>query len=174
MEHGQRESFRARGFLVVENALTATTVAALNSTFEEKLAADGCGPDVLAHYINREADHTSLSGQPLPRRLWHNDLIAPPAVELILRELCSSHEWGHMHPRCPVDKRGRFRLDVRTDCLFLAQPRVCPASAPSHLTRVFRCPASTTTRIILPLSTRVTVLTLTRTFPRQHIIIMPA
>jgi hypothetical protein len=30
----------------------------------------------------------------------------------VLRELCGSFEHGHLHPDCPPDKVGRFRLDL--------------------------------------------------------------
>ena len=110
MNPEQRESFRRDGFLVVDRALDLSTVDYLNAKFEQKLQEDGCG-GALAWYIDREKDHTAPNGEQLPRTLWHNDLIAPPAVEPILRELCSSYEYGHLHPSCPVSKRGHFRLD---------------------------------------------------------------
>ena len=53
----------------------------------------------------------ALARPPSRRCLWHRDLIAPPSVAPILRELCGSFEWGHLHPDCLADRHGCFRLD---------------------------------------------------------------
>ena len=50
----------------------------------------------------------ALSAKPLPLTA----ISCLPAVEPVLRELCSSFEYGHLHPDCPPDKVGRFRLDL--------------------------------------------------------------
>ena len=66
----------------------------------------------LTWYLNRERGvERQADGLLAPRKLWHNDLILPPKVEPVLRELCGSFEWGHLHEDCPPDRVGRFRLD---------------------------------------------------------------
>jgi hypothetical protein len=135
-------------YLVIKNALSHTTVAELNDTFDRQLR-DEKPEGALSWYLNRERDHVQPDGTLSPRTLWHNDLILPGKVAPVLRELCSSFEWvcaltpllsrsspvstrrasavvhvtllactappvgsqGHLHPDCPQDKIGRFRLD---------------------------------------------------------------
>jgi len=78
--------------------------AAFDRQYGERRIWDGEGAG--------EPGRGGTGAAPAPRRrLWHDDLIAPPAVAPILAELCSSFEWGHLHPDCPPTKRGRYRLD---------------------------------------------------------------
>ena len=105
MNAAQRTQMLRKGFLVVDDVLSPGTVAALNERFERQLREE-MPSGSLAWYLNREAD--TPGGE--PRRLWHHDLIAPPAVEPILRELFSE-VWGHLHPPTPYSKVGCFRLD---------------------------------------------------------------
>ena len=66
---------------------------------------------MLSWYLDRERDHGLPDGTLSLRRLWSSELICPPKMEPIMRELCSSFEYGHRHPDCPPDKVGKFRLD---------------------------------------------------------------
>jgi hypothetical protein len=81
----------------------------LNARFDSQLLREKPNT-ALSWYLNREEDHLQADGSLSPRILWHNDLILPPKVEPVLRELCSSFSWGHLHPDCPPDKVGQFRL----------------------------------------------------------------
>ena len=112
MDAEQRRFFRRNGYLVIKNALGPATVAALNATFERELEADGKPESAIIWHLNRERETLRPDGSLAPRRLFHQDLILPPNVEPVLRELCSSFEYGHLHPDCPPDKVGRFRLDL--------------------------------------------------------------
>ena len=78
---------------------------------QEQQLRDEKPAGALSWYLNRERDHLKPDGSLTPRRLWSNDLICPPKMEPIMRELCSSFDYGHLHPDCPADKIGKFRLD---------------------------------------------------------------
>lgn len=111
MDASQREFFKRNGYLVIKGALSPSTVAALNAAFEKQLLEEK-PPSAIVWHMNRDRDSLRPDGSLAPRKLLHNDLACPPKVGCVLRELCSSFEWGHLHPDTPPDKIGRFRLDL--------------------------------------------------------------
>ena len=104
MDASQRDFFKRNGYLIIKGALSPSTVAALNATFEQQLHEEK-PPSAIVWHMNRDRD----AG---PRKLLHKDLACPPKVAPVLRELCGSFEWGHLHPDTPADKVGSFRLDL--------------------------------------------------------------
>ena len=90
MDAEQRRFFRRNGYLVIKNALRPATVAALNDTVERELEADAKPESAIIWHLNRERETLRPDGSLAPRRLFHPDLILPPAVEPVLRELCSA------------------------------------------------------------------------------------
>jgi hypothetical protein len=127
MDPHQRAQLARDGYCVVDQALSAEVICALNERFAARLAAERPA-SALAWYLNRGAE-----GAPgAPRQLWHTDLIAPPKVVPILRELCSSLEWGHMHPQCPTEHRGHFRLDHGKYMSVDNAHCISPFSRPEH------------------------------------------
>ena len=111
MDEEQRRHLWENGYLIIKGAISAETVAFLNERFEAQLAEEKPS-SALTWYLNRERGvELQADGLLAPRKLWHNDLILPPKVEPVLRELCGSFEWGHLHEDCPPDRVGRFRLD---------------------------------------------------------------
>eukprot|EP01051_Picozoa_sp_SAG22_P021405 SAG22_NODE_4712_length_1183_cov_1.110701_2_plen_266_part_00 len=107
----QRRQFEEQGFLVIKDAISQDVVAQLNARFDAKLQEE-MPAGALAWYLELVTEDTDeATGAVRPRRLWHNDLIAPPKVASVLREICGSLDYGHLHPDCPPQHRGRFRLD---------------------------------------------------------------
>ena len=132
MDPEQRRFFAENGYLIVKDVLDSGTVSELNAIFvrpcptiphshpdfssggvlgQERQLREEKPPGALSWYLNREREHLLPDGTLSPRRLWSNALICPPKMEPILREVCASFEFGHLHPDCPEDKRGGFRLD---------------------------------------------------------------
>eukprot|EP01046_Picozoa_sp_COSAG06_P026559 COSAG06_NODE_2290_length_7146_cov_4.502909_3_plen_115_part_00 len=109
MDDSQREFFKRNGYLIIKNALSSSTVASLNAAFEKQLHEEK-PPSAIVWHMNRDRDALQPDGSLAPRKLLHKDLICPPKVGPVLRELCSSHQWGHLHPDTPPEKVGRFRL----------------------------------------------------------------
>ena len=129
MDAEQRALFRENGYLVIKDCLSPATVAQLNRTFEEQLRDEK--PDsAITWHLDRERDTLQPDGSLSARRLYHNDLILPPKLKPVLTELCSSFEFGHLHPECPPDKVGRFRLDL--DGAHWIGPWPRPAGTPEH------------------------------------------
>ena len=111
MDPQQRRAFVENGYLVIPDAISPATVNYLNARFDDRLAEE-MPAGALAWYLELATEDIDPDdGTVKPRRLWHNDLIAPPKVAAVLRELCGSLGYGHLHPDCPPEHHGRFRLD---------------------------------------------------------------
>eukprot|EP01052_Picozoa_sp_SAG31_P034697 SAG31_NODE_4090_length_3600_cov_4.861183_4_plen_107_part_00 len=96
---------------IVQDAISQEVVSFLNRRFETRLKEE-MPTGALAHYLELQTeDIDPKTGLARPRRLWHNDLIAPPKLAPVLGELCGSFDYGHLHPKCPPQHVGKFRLD---------------------------------------------------------------
>lgn len=115
MDAEQRRFLQENGYLVIKNAIQPSTVAAINQAFERQLREEkraAGAPNALIWHLDRDHAYRRPDGSVAPRQLWHQDLVLPPPVAPVLRELCSSFDWGHLHPRCPPEHIGSFRLDL--------------------------------------------------------------
>ena len=116
MDEAQREHFKTKGWLIVDDVLPARTLAGLNEIYSERLA------DPLTGWDGESLAHGwSVGGASLPteerfagRVLWgapFYELVNPPRIVPILRELLGEPEFAHVLPGTPPNRRGWFFLD---------------------------------------------------------------
>jgi hypothetical protein len=119
MDAEQREFYGTHGYLVVKDAIDPQLVARLNGDYDERVAAEAeeeaGGWEQLAQ--TKGQHNLRESRQHLERgvRLWSpawEELIDPPRLVPIIRELMNDDRWGHSSDGVPpTEHRGKFRLD---------------------------------------------------------------
>jgi hypothetical protein len=123
MNPAQRQEFAEKGYFVVRRVVSQAQLVELNQLYDAALAAPECEGGLGTDTPKAQR----ADGQPLawhgfsksfPRRLWgraYYDLVDPPQLVPILRELLGNPQWEHAPPppwpAGPERLRGRFRLD---------------------------------------------------------------
>jgi hypothetical protein len=105
---------------VIDDALSAASVAELNAEFDSRIAAE-VPAGALGWYLKTHFDGDAAATAK-PRRLWVNETICPPKVDAMLREIFSDPWWGLLPTdrQLPESELGRYRLvSTRPRCSLL-------------------------------------------------------